>query len=121
AEAREALYRQHVGRVYALCLRRTSDPAQAEELTQDAFVRAWQRRERGVVALLRAVEGVGRVRGQGARGYDGGSCRLGGGGGGGGRGGRGARGRVGGGGGGGGGGGDGETATGWPAASAAPW
>src|SRR2546427_9148021 len=39
----EALYRQHVGRVYALCLRLTSDPAQAEELTQDAFVRAWQR------------------------------------------------------------------------------
>src|SRR2546427_1770256 len=39
----EALYRQHVGRVYALCLRLTSDPAQAEELTQAAFVRAWQR------------------------------------------------------------------------------
>ena len=39
----EALYRQHVGRVYALCLRLASDPAQAEELTQDAFVRAWER------------------------------------------------------------------------------
>lgn len=39
----EALYRQHVGRVYALCLRLTGDAAHAEELTQDAFVRAWER------------------------------------------------------------------------------
>lgn len=39
----EALYRAHVGRVYALCLRLTADRAQAEERTQDAFVRAWQR------------------------------------------------------------------------------
>jgi RNA polymerase sigma-70 factor, ECF subfamily len=39
----EALYREHVGRVYALCLRLTADRARAEELTQDAFVRAWQR------------------------------------------------------------------------------
>ncbi len=39
----EALYRAHVGRVYALCLRLTADAAQAEERTQDAFVRAWQR------------------------------------------------------------------------------
>jgi len=39
----EALYREHVGRVYALCLRLTSDAAQADELTQDAFVRAWER------------------------------------------------------------------------------
>jgi len=38
-----ALYREHVGRVYALCLRLTADPARAEELTQDAFVRAWER------------------------------------------------------------------------------
>lgn len=37
------LYREHVGRVYALCLRLTADPARAEELTQDAFVRAWER------------------------------------------------------------------------------
>src|SRR5881296_2126723 len=42
-EAFEALYRAHVGRVYALCLRLTADAAQAEERTQDAFVRAWQR------------------------------------------------------------------------------
>src|SRR2546430_13098782 len=39
----EQLYRAHVGRVYALCLRLTADAARAEELTQDAFVRAWER------------------------------------------------------------------------------
>jgi RNA polymerase sigma-70 factor (ECF subfamily) len=39
----EGLYRVHVGRVYALCLRLTGDRMSAEELTQDAFVRAWER------------------------------------------------------------------------------
>src|SRR5260370_2750801 len=39
----EALYRAHSGRVYALCLRLTADRALAEERTQDAFVRAWER------------------------------------------------------------------------------
>ncbi|NIA12739.1 MAG: sigma-70 family RNA polymerase sigma factor [Nitrospiraceae bacterium] len=39
----ERLYRNHVGHVYALCLRMTADPLLAEELTQDAFVRAWQK------------------------------------------------------------------------------
>jgi RNA polymerase sigma-70 factor, ECF subfamily len=39
----EALYHAHAGRVYALCLRLTADAAQAEERTQDAFVRAWER------------------------------------------------------------------------------
>jgi RNA polymerase sigma-70 factor (ECF subfamily) len=39
----ERLYREHVGRVYALCLRLASDPARAEELTQDAFVSAWRK------------------------------------------------------------------------------
>ncbi|HEX4575607.1 MAG TPA: RNA polymerase sigma factor [Gemmatimonadales bacterium] len=39
----EVLYRQHAGRVYALCLRLTGDPVAAEERTQDAFVRAWER------------------------------------------------------------------------------
>ena len=38
----EQLYRQHVGRVYAVCLRITSDTDHAEELTQDVFVRVWQ-------------------------------------------------------------------------------
>ena len=37
------LYRQHVGRVYAVCLRLSADAVRAEELTQDAFVRAWER------------------------------------------------------------------------------
>lgn len=37
----EALYRQHVGRVYGLCLRLTSDPQRAEEHTQEVFVRAF--------------------------------------------------------------------------------
>jgi len=39
----ERLYRAHVGRVYALCLRLCADRAHAEHLTQDAFVRAWER------------------------------------------------------------------------------
>lgn len=41
----EALYRRSVGRVYALCLRMVRDAQSAEELTQDVFVRAWQRLE----------------------------------------------------------------------------
>lgn len=39
----EPLYRAHVGRVHALCLRMLSDRNAAEELTQDTFVRAWER------------------------------------------------------------------------------
>lgn len=38
----EHLYRKHVGRVYAICLRISADAQRAEELTQDAFVRAWE-------------------------------------------------------------------------------
>lgn len=37
----EELYRTHVGRVYAVCLRIVADTGLAEELTQEAFVRAW--------------------------------------------------------------------------------
>lgn len=37
------LYRAHVGRVYALCLRYCGDRTEAEELTQDVFVRAWEK------------------------------------------------------------------------------
>jgi len=37
------LYRTHVGRVHALCLRLVADSNHAEQLTQDAFVRAWER------------------------------------------------------------------------------
>lgn len=35
------LYRQHAGRVYALCLRLTGNAGDAEERTQDVFVRVW--------------------------------------------------------------------------------
>jgi len=37
------LYREHAGRVYALCLRLTGDPGAAEERMQDVFIRAWER------------------------------------------------------------------------------
>ncbi len=37
------LYRQHVGRVYALCLRLTGNAGDAEERTQDVFVRLWDK------------------------------------------------------------------------------
>ncbi|PYO36112.1 MAG: hypothetical protein DMD74_05320 [Gemmatimonadetes bacterium] len=37
------LYDEHAGRIYALCLRLTGDAATAQERTQDAFVRAWER------------------------------------------------------------------------------
>jgi RNA polymerase sigma-70 factor (ECF subfamily) len=39
----ERLYRGHVNRVFALCTRMTADRTLAEELTQDVFVRAWER------------------------------------------------------------------------------
>ncbi len=49
----EQVYRENVGRVYALCLRLTADPSRAEELTQDVFVKAWQKLDsfRGESAL----------------------------------------------------------------------
>lgn len=37
----ETLYREHVNRVFSLCMRMVADRALAEELTQDVFVRAW--------------------------------------------------------------------------------
>ena len=43
AAAFEQLYREHVGRVYAVCLRMTADPGRAEELSQDVFLRAWDK------------------------------------------------------------------------------
>ena len=39
----ERIYRAHVGRVFALCVRMVGDPGAAEELTQDVFVRAWDK------------------------------------------------------------------------------
>jgi len=43
ADAFEALYRANSDRVFALCLRMCGDGQRAEELVQDAFVRAWQK------------------------------------------------------------------------------
>jgi RNA polymerase sigma-70 factor (ECF subfamily) len=39
----ERLYRTHVNRVFALCARMSGDRTLAEELTQDVFVRCWER------------------------------------------------------------------------------
>ncbi len=36
------IYEKHVRRIYGLCLRMLSDPRQAEEATQDVFVRMWE-------------------------------------------------------------------------------
>ncbi len=46
------LYRQHSGRVHALCLRLAGEAQAARELTQDVFVRIW--------------EGLGSFRGESA-------------------------------------------------------
>src|SRR5262245_31873963 len=45
SKAFEALYRMHVDRVFGLCLRMSADRARAEDLTQEAFVRAWRKLE----------------------------------------------------------------------------
>ncbi len=39
----ERLYRANVNRVFAICVRMAGDAGRAEELTQDAFVRAWEK------------------------------------------------------------------------------
>ncbi len=39
----EAIYRQFVGRTYALCLRLCGDAGRAEALVQDVYVRAWSK------------------------------------------------------------------------------
>ena len=39
----ERLYRANVDRVFSVCVRMTADRGRAEELTQDAFVRAWEK------------------------------------------------------------------------------
>lgn len=39
----ERLYQQHVTRVFSLCARMVNDRGRAEELTQDVFVRAWEK------------------------------------------------------------------------------
>lgn len=42
-KAFERLYRLHAARVYTLCLRMTGNATRAEELTQDVFVRVWEK------------------------------------------------------------------------------
>lgn len=37
------LYRRHVDRVYAVCLRIVADRSRAEDLTQEAFIRCWEK------------------------------------------------------------------------------
>jgi RNA polymerase sigma-70 factor (ECF subfamily) len=39
----ERLYKSHVNRVFSLCARMCGDRDHAEELTQDVFVRAWEK------------------------------------------------------------------------------
>ena len=39
----ERLYRAHADRIFSLCARMCGDRAVAEELTQDVFVRAWEK------------------------------------------------------------------------------
>ncbi len=39
----ERLYRAHVNRIFSLCTRMAGDRQKAEELTQDVFVRAWDK------------------------------------------------------------------------------
>lgn len=43
AAAFELLYRDNVGRIFALCRRLCGDEAEAEEMTQESFVRAFER------------------------------------------------------------------------------
>ncbi|MFL5462784.1 MAG: RNA polymerase sigma factor [Gemmatimonadaceae bacterium] len=43
-DAFEVLYREHAGRIFALCLRlKAGDKSDATELMQDVFIRAWRR------------------------------------------------------------------------------
>jgi RNA polymerase sigma-70 factor (ECF subfamily) len=39
----ERLYRENERRVFALCMRLSSNPTLAEELTQEVFIRAWRK------------------------------------------------------------------------------
>jgi len=41
-EAFGALYDAHAGRVHAICLRMSGDPAHAAELVQDVFLKVWE-------------------------------------------------------------------------------
>lgn len=50
----ERLYRSHVDRVFSVCARMVADRCLAEELTQDVFVRAWEK-----LALFRGESAFG--------------------------------------------------------------
>lgn len=39
----ERIYRTHLDRVYSVCVRMVGDRGKAEELTQDVFVRVWEK------------------------------------------------------------------------------
>lgn len=43
SRAFEVLYREHVDRVYGLCLRMTGNVGEAEDCTQEAFIKAWDK------------------------------------------------------------------------------
>src|SRR5215469_16213678 len=43
ADAFAALFQLHRGRVYAVCLRMTNNPADADDLTQEAFIQAFRK------------------------------------------------------------------------------
>ena len=43
SRAFEALYRENVDRVYGLCLRMTGNVGEAEDCTQEAFIKAWEK------------------------------------------------------------------------------
>lgn len=43
SRAFERLYRAHVDRVFSVCARMVGERGRAEELTQDVFVRAWEK------------------------------------------------------------------------------
>jgi RNA polymerase sigma-70 factor (ECF subfamily) len=45
SDAFELVYRAYGAEVYAVCLRMVGDSVEAQELVQDVFVRAWERRE----------------------------------------------------------------------------
>jgi RNA polymerase sigma-70 factor (ECF subfamily) len=46
ASAFESLYRMHVDRVYALCLRMTANVSEAEDCAQETFIQAWSKLDR---------------------------------------------------------------------------
>jgi RNA polymerase sigma-70 factor (ECF subfamily) len=41
-QAFERLYRRYLSRIYSLCARMSGEPAKAEKLTEDVFVKTWE-------------------------------------------------------------------------------